>query len=445
MGLEQEFFLVDGSGALSDRADDLLGRCRELAKRAGRNPEGFAPECAPCMVEINTPPVGSFPELAREYTAALKLALAAARDLGLRLYPLATYPLDGFPPMRDDPRYELQARTVGRERFGNAGRCAGVHLHLEAPEGTVDRRVGVSYAAPEPAREELLSLYNLATALDAALISLGRSCPFHAGEAPGLATRTACYRGDPDLFPDGLYAELPAVGGLRPYARTVEELVELQFARYRAWLEAMDRAGVDRRLYHDTGDGMLEASWNPVRLNPVGTIELRGIDGNHPRTVLALAALVKAAADRVRREGLKVVPGDGLRVFEAGDDALYVPDFASLGGELFRAAVREGAGSPEVSAYLDSVFEFVHPGEDAGLTAELRDGDGYRTTEENILSRFPATPELPRAAGLELVLEACDELEAQVSALGSGAPGGAGGAGKGGEAVEIAGAGNGGD
>lgn len=81
------------------------------------------------------PPVSSFPELAREYTAALKLALDASRDLGLRLYPLAAYPLDGFPPMRDDPRYELQARTVGRERFQNAGRCAGAHLHHVPDDG----------------------------------------------------------------------------------------------------------------------------------------------------------------------------------------------------------------------------------------------------------------------------------------------------------------------
>lgn len=442
MGLEQEFFLVDGAGALSDRADGFLERCRELAKKAGRDPEGFAPECTPCMVEINTPPVGSFPELAREYTAALKLALTAARDIGLRLYPLATYPLDGFPPMRDDPRYELQARTVGRERFLNAGRCAGVHLHLEAPEGTVDRRVGVSYAAPRAAREELLNLYNLATALDTALISLGRSCPFHAGGAPGLATRTACYRGDPDLSPEGLYADLPAVGGLRPYARNVEELVELQFARYRAWLEAMDRAGVDRRLYLETGDGMLEASWNPVRLNPVGTIELRGIDSNHPKTVLALAALVNAAADRVRHEDLKVLPCEGLRAFEVAEGTLHVPDFEYLGGALFRAAVCEGVASPDVSAYLDSIFDFVRPGEGTGLASGLKGPDGYRTTEADILRRFPPTRDLPREDGLRLVLEACDELEAQVSDFVAPASGGAG---KTGEAVEITGAGAGGD
>ena len=70
---------------------------------------------------------------------------------------------------------------------------------------------------------------------------------------------------------------------------------------------------MDRRLFFQTGGGLLNASWSPVRLNSKGTIELRATDGNHPKTVLAVAALVSAAADRVRRDGLTVVPTRLLR------------------------------------------------------------------------------------------------------------------------------------
>ena len=136
VGLEQEFFLVDEDGVLSNRADEFLTRCREAAVAAGRDPGSYAPECARSMVEINTPPVYTFDELSREYLASLELALDAGRDLGLRLYPLATYPLGVEPNLRDEPHYQLQASAVGRERFANAGRCAGVHLHLEVAEGT---------------------------------------------------------------------------------------------------------------------------------------------------------------------------------------------------------------------------------------------------------------------------------------------------------------------
>jgi gamma-glutamyl:cysteine ligase YbdK (ATP-grasp superfamily) len=50
IGLEQEFFLVDERGILSNRADEFLDECRETAHAAGRDPRCFAPECARSMV-----------------------------------------------------------------------------------------------------------------------------------------------------------------------------------------------------------------------------------------------------------------------------------------------------------------------------------------------------------------------------------------------------------
>lgn len=419
IGLEQEFFLVDEDGVLSNQADEFLDRCWEMAKATGRDPEGYAPECARSMVEISTPPVYTLEELSREYLASLELAVDAGCKLGLRLYPLATYPLRVEPSMRDDLHYRLQARAVGRERFSHAGRCAGMHLHLEVASGTVDPRVGVSYDSKKAAREELLSLYNLATAFDAALIALTRSCPFYEGIADGMAARTTLYRGDPELAPHGLYAHLQEVGGLLPYADGAEELVEQQFARYHAWLDTLDRAGVERRLFFEMGGALLRASsWNPVRLNAHGTVELRGIDSNYPEKVLETCALISSAADRVRRDGLSVIPREGLRVFEVVGDTLLVPDFGYLNGELFRTAVTEGAESPEVVSYLDSVLRFANAsGQETGFEV-LREGGRYLTTEAGLLQSFgsPAS-RISKERGLELVREACDELEKWITSL----------------------------
>lgn len=44
MGLEQEFFLVDEDDAISNRADELLERYRDLTGDEGLDPECFAPE-----------------------------------------------------------------------------------------------------------------------------------------------------------------------------------------------------------------------------------------------------------------------------------------------------------------------------------------------------------------------------------------------------------------
>jgi hypothetical protein len=96
-------------------------------------------------------------------------------------------------------------------------------------------------------QRELLGLYNLATALDPALVALTRACPFYEGRAEGFATRTVHYRGI--LGFEGLYADLREVGGLSPYASRVEDLLDQQRARYRAWFAAMDLAGVERLLF----------------------------------------------------------------------------------------------------------------------------------------------------------------------------------------------------
>jgi gamma-glutamyl:cysteine ligase YbdK (ATP-grasp superfamily) len=419
IGIEQEFFLVDGEGMPSDRADELLTRCREWAGAEGLSPEGFVGEVSTSMVEINAPPACTIAELAKAYLARLDLALRVGRELGVRLYPLSTYPLPVDPVLRSGPEYEFQAHTVGHRRFLHAARCTGVHMHLELPEGTLDPDAVISPDAPAAALEELLNLYNLATALDPALVALARACPFYEGKAPGLAVRTAYYRGSALLGCEGLYTHLPEVGDLRPYAKSVRELVERQLAGYEAWLAAMDRAGAERRLFSEAGGNALKASWNPVRLNQLGTVELRSIDGNYPEIVLAVAALVHGAASRVRRDNLTVEADDRALALEVEGDNLRVPGFAYLVGSLFYAAATKGVESYEVSAYLNSVFEFVESeGWGSRHLAALRTPTGlYRTTEAGILSALPRIVHLPTDEGLHLVRKACDELEKQVSSL----------------------------
>ncbi len=414
IGLEQEFFLVDASGRPSERADEFLERCRAAT---GQDSACFAPEFVTGLVEVNTPPVRTLSDLEREYTQNLLLALRTAHSLGLRLYPLGTYPLPIEPEVREELDYMVQVSTVGPERFVDAGRCAGTHLHLELSPGTVDAQAGISASASAAARKELLNLYNLATALDPALVALTRSCPYFEGRRTGMASRTIHYRGSAIFGWEGVYTELPQVGALLPYADDAEHLVRQQFDRYRAWLTAMDRAGVERDLFIEAGGDLLRPAWNPVRLNRQGTLELRGMDSNYPGIILTAAAMILGAADRVRRENLDVVPDEGTRSFEVTEDVLRVPGFGRLGGELLYAAVTGGARDETVATYLDSILEFTGV-EDERLTRLLRDRRTtgmYPTTEAGIFEG--CAPHLSEDEGLRLVLEACDELEAQVSHL----------------------------
>jgi gamma-glutamyl:cysteine ligase YbdK (ATP-grasp superfamily) len=417
MGLEHEFFLVDRSGEPRDLADLFLRDCREAARAEGLDPHGFKAESVMGMVEITTPPTYGVGEMAAQYLDNLGLALDVASGLGLSLYPLGTYPLPISPVIREDPGYAVRASIIGQDRFSHAGRCAGAHLHLELPAGTVWPDVKAALRAPLAAQRELLGLYNLATALDPALVALSRACPFYQGRTDGLAARTVHYRGL--LGFEGLYMDMDEVGGLSAYASRVEDLVDQQRSRYTAWFAAMDRAGVDRRLFARTGGNLHRASWNPVRLSHHGTVEFRTMDANFPEMVLAVCALIRAAAERVRRESLEVRPGGGVLTLEPDGDLLHVPTFSYLNGALLGAATTSGLLDPRVEAYVDSFVSFASPYlERPELVGPLGALGDYKITESEILATFPhGGSSLTRDQGLTLVREACSRMDEQVSSL----------------------------
>src|SRR5215207_3188046 len=413
MGLEQEFFLVDRKGAPRDLADLFLWECRQAAREEGVDPQCFEAESVKGLVEITTPPSYGVVEMARHYLSNLDLALGVAADLGLALYPLGTYPLQISPVVRDDPGYRLKASILGHDRFSHAGRCAGAHLHLELPAGTVWPDVKAALDAPLAAQRELLGLYNL----DTALVALTRACPYYEGRTDGFAARTVHYRGI--LGFDGLYADLGEVGSLSAYAGRVEDLVDQQSVRYRAWFSAMDLAGVERRLFAQAGGNLHRASWNPVRLSHHGTVEIRSMDANFPEMVLAVCAIIRGAAERIRHESLEVRPSRGVLTLEPDGDLLHVPIFSYLNGELLGAAVTRGVRDQRVEAYLDSIGRFASPYlRKPELVEPLGSSGGYKTTESEVLSFFP-TPEasVSRGQGLSLVRESCRRLKKQVSSL----------------------------
>jgi len=416
-GLEQEFFIVDQRGALRDLADPFLRGCREAARAKGLDPHCFKAESVKGLVEIITPPSYDVKEMVSHYLSNLRLALGVASELGLALYPLGTYPLPVSSVLRDDPGYMVKASTIGHGRLSHAGRCAGSHLHLESPAGTVWPDVKAALDAPVAAQRELLGLYNLATALDPALVALTRACPFYEGRTDGFAARTGHYRGIRGS--DGLYADLPEVGGLSAYAGRVEDLVDQQRARYRAWFAAMDLAGVERRLFAQAGGHLHRASWNPVHLSHHGTIEIRSMDANFPEMVLAVCALIRGAAERVRRERIEVRPSRGVLTLEPDGDLLHVPIFSYLNGELLGAAVTSGVLDQRVGAYLDSVVRFASPYlQEPELIEPLGSSGSYRTTESEILESYPTRgASITRNQGLSLVREACRRMGEQVSLL----------------------------
>ena len=416
MGLEHEFFLVDRSGEPRDLADLFLRECREAARAEGLDPRCFKAESVMGLVEITTPPSHGVGEMTSHYLNNLALALGVASELGLALYPLGTYPLPISPVIRDDPGYTVRASIHRADRFSHAGRCAGAHLHLELPAGTVWPDVKAALAPPSPRNG------SSSACTTSPPPSTRRSWPLpvpapstkerRTGLPPGRSTTGASSASKVSTW------AMHEVGGLSAYASRVEDLVDQQRARYTAWFAAMDRAGVERRLFAQAGGNLHRASWNPVRLSHHGTVEIRSMDANFPEMVLAVCALIRGAAERVRRERLEVRPSRGVLTLEPDGDLLRVPIFSYLNGELLCAAVTSGVLDPRVEAYVDSFVRFASPYlERPELVGPLGSSGSYRTTENEILASFPIGASLTRDQGLSLVREACRRMDEQVSSL----------------------------
>jgi carboxylate-amine ligase len=219
---------------------------------------------------------------------------------------------------------------------------------------------------------------------------------------------------------DGLYANLQEVGALSAYATRVEDLIDQQNGRYRAWFAAMDVAGVDRRLFASTKGNLHRASWNPIRLTYHGTVEIRSMDANFPEVVLAVCALICGAVGRLRREHLRVMPSRQVRTLEIDGNRLLVPHFSYLSGELLGAAVTRGVLDERIEVYLDSFVRFARAYvEEPDLVKAIRgSGGGYNTTEAGILSSLPPLEAtVSREQGLWLVQRSCRRLREQVSSL----------------------------
>lgn len=147
-----------------------------------------------------------------------------------------------------------------------------------------------------------------------------------------------------------------------------------------------------------------------MRLNPHGTVELRGIDGNYPAVVLEAARLISGAVERILDEGLTVKPTNEVGTLEVDGSFLRVPDLEYVGEKLFRAAAISGTASLEVGAYIDSIFEFVGEAAAPKLAFE-------KSTEDSVLEKLGNAEHLSRDVGLSIVREACGELEHQAQTL----------------------------
>lgn len=274
VGVEEEFFLIDDSGLLVQRAPEAL-------KDSGDGDIDIKPELLRCQVESATGICHTGQDVHRELTDLRRKLASGAASNGARLAATATVVHDQPPGMAigQGTRYQEIAQHFGSIVF--SGMTCGCHVHA----GVADRA-------------EALQVVNHLRPWLPAFLALSANSPFFRGQDTGYASTRHL-----------LYARWPSAGP-PPYLDSVDQYESIMSS-------LLDTgAALDRKMIY----------WDIRPSEQQPTVEVRVPD------VLGTVAEATLLAILIR-----TVVGRALELIADGQDGPRVPTEAIRAG-LWRAA-----------------------------------------------------------------------------------------------------------
>ncbi len=361
VGFEVEFFIIDKkTGEIAHGADEIVKRASESSQRESKN---IVTESSKNLIEV-----GSYPDIDGANTMTnlmegLKLLLYVADELGYAIYPLGTYPGKFTPSMREEAHYKSQQKLYGATRFQISGRCAGYHCHTSLPWGVFDAKtLMIKDLTNSKNQEALVHSYNMLIALDPVLTTFMQSSPFYQGKHVAKDSRMVVYRGGDEfkLGFEGLYTNFPRFGALPSYVHSGTDIINAIKARYKDRITAMLEAGIpDKDI--PRYKSILTTNWTPVKINPHGTFEQRGMDMNHLPLVLSVSVLIWRVLHHIQDGFLKVVPRDSAKTepFKLEKGTIYIAPDTHVRQHLQRLSATEGLTNDEVHNYCKRLVGLV--------------------------------------------------------------------------------------
>lgn len=356
-GAEVEFFIIDNSGRIVEDTDPVLKRVRKEAKHLG-----LMEESGKSILEIKSYPSINVRNPALELLKKIKKMIDVIERDDLTIFPMGSYPGELRPETRKKKWYVIKGKVIGEERYLNEKIFAGFHYHYTLPRGTFDyKRKRLKAMGKSKYRDSLIDSYNLAIALDPAITCLTQSSPFVAGKYFAKDSRVILYRdGKAFGIEQALHYNLPLLGGLPRYEHNISDLMHLNEKRRDIYKEEM----IKNKL--NEGDAqketnLLRFNWAPVRINRLGTLELRGMDSNHPKNFIAAMVVLKFIFRSIQQEFIEVKANEigEAKPFKLEDNVLYVPPYNIVYNELQRDSAVGGLNNKKVLEYVKRFYDFA--------------------------------------------------------------------------------------
>ncbi|MDE2079181.1 MAG: hypothetical protein KGI73_02225 [Patescibacteria group bacterium] len=354
LGLEVEFFIIDKStGRPVPRVEDLI---RKVEEKAGGKEHAVVREFAAEMIEV-----GSYQDVEGSNTMKslienVRLLAYAADEMGLALLPLGSYPGKFTPHVVRSAKSTIESKlSFPRGGFLMEGRYVGFHCHYALPWGVFDaKELALKNLSDSKNQEILVNAYNFLIALDPVLTTFMQSSPFLQGRMLAKDSRMIAMRSDSALgdFP-GWFAKHPILATLPPYVHTGTDINHLVEQRTEAWLLWNKEAGTSAKDALAPFKSQLKINWSPLRINPHGTFEQRGMDMNRLPVLLSVAILIQVLLRSVQEGSITVVPHDSAKKepFSLEGKQLFIAPDAYVRNHLQRLSAYEGLANDEMYQY----------------------------------------------------------------------------------------------
>ena len=358
LGLEAELHLINEKGRIVNSTDRILERIHKNSPHAQ-----VIPEIAENMIEFCSEPSTKVTGSAGSLLDNMRIAVKEASREKTVMLPMSTYPGKFEPKMREKGLYKIKKKLFGAQ-FPISGRCVGFHLHHALPEGSFDATSkNIKASLNRRAARSLVEVYNLTVAIDPVITTFMQSSPFYEGVHLGKDSRMIVYRGGRMLgYSASLYSgKLEEFGDLPGYKSDDSEMLDMVIAHYSNWKKII-RELAPETLDMANYESVLETNWSPVKINPHGTLEIRGMDMNFPSLMLAISVVVKYLFQNVYDNSLKVTPSDeGVPEYFKieGEKNLLVPPDPYVRRKLQYLSAYSGMENESVNGYCKSFLKLA--------------------------------------------------------------------------------------
>jgi len=416
-GSEIEFFILNNEGYVIKDAKNFI-------KLVNRNyPElDVRPEAGKSMIEIGSYPSVNVLDTFVELLEKIKKLIEIADKNDYVLYPFGTYPGKITAEITKKRWYKEQEIIFGKEQARNAALCCGFHYHYTLPRGVFDFKTKfLRNMVNSKIKQSLIDSYNLSISMDPAITTFLQSSPFVQGRYLAKDSRLLIYRGGKKLgYMKGKYSKYQSFGGLPPYKQTLNDLMFSLKKRQEKWKELMLNRNLDPSWIIKK-DNILAFTWNPIRINKIGTLEIRGADMNNPKYIMAMAALLKFVFRQVYRDFYRVLPSDiGLKEpFKVEGNVIHIPPHTHIRNVLQRESVYKGFASKEIRNYCKRFFNFAKQFVDKNYIPVLRPLQELlnksRTVSDIIINDFKRAgyginDKIPNNIAAEISLKNCSKM-----------------------------------